>query len=186
MSCGSPEVSWRTICRLHRSVDRGSQASDQEQRLNLRYTRCVVAVSLTFLACWVPYLIYMHVCVAVLLSDTKWNSTAHIVLSCTGIGSMAVVPLVLGLANKQYTEPAYKLLQKLRDRWRKTQASEEVAVWEKLTILNIYEDKSARNDSELHAHNRPNGKYLFTKLKHIVFVVVTLLKLQHLHSAPLK
>uniref|UniRef100_A0A3B5A275 G protein-coupled bile acid receptor 1 n=1 Tax=Stegastes partitus TaxID=144197 RepID=A0A3B5A275_9TELE len=109
----------KDICRLHRSVERGSQASDREQRLNLRYTRCVVAVSLTFLACWVPYLIYMHVCIAVLISDTKWSSTTHIVLSCTGIGSMAVVPLVLGLANKQYTEPAYKVLQKLRDRWRR-------------------------------------------------------------------
>ncbi|XP_070786993.1 G-protein coupled bile acid receptor 1-like [Enoplosus armatus] len=119
----------KDICRLHRSVERGSQASDREQRLNLRYTRCVVAVSLTFLACWVPYLIYMHVCIAFLISDTKWSSTTHIVLSCTGIGSMAVVPLVLGLVNRQYTDPAYKLLQKLRDRWgRRTQGSEEVAV----------------------------------------------------------
>ncbi|XP_054627908.1 G-protein coupled bile acid receptor 1-like [Dunckerocampus dactyliophorus] len=118
----------RDICRLHRSVERG-QASDGEHRLNLRYTRCVVAVSLTFLACWVPYLIYMHVCIAFLMSDTKWSSTTHIVLSCTGIGSMAVVPLVLGLANKQYTEPAYKLLLKLRDRLRRTaQTPHESAV----------------------------------------------------------
>ncbi|XP_034072840.1 G-protein coupled bile acid receptor 1-like [Gymnodraco acuticeps] len=117
----------KDICRLHRSVERGSQASDQEQRLSLRYTRCVVAVSLTFLACWVPYLIYMHVCIGFLISDTKRSSTTHIVLSCAGIGSMAVVPLVLGLVNRQYTEPAYKLVQKLRDRWR-TQGSEEVAV----------------------------------------------------------
>nr|XP_057908212.1 G-protein coupled bile acid receptor 1 [Doryrhamphus excisus]XP_057908213.1 G-protein coupled bile acid receptor 1 [Doryrhamphus excisus] len=109
----------RDICRLHRSVERG-QASDREHRLNLRYTRCVVAVSLTFLACWVPYLIYMHVCMSFLMSDTRWTSTTHIVLSCTGIGSMAVVPLVLGLANKQYTEPAHKLLLKLRDRLRQT------------------------------------------------------------------
>uniref|UniRef100_A0A3Q2PSP0 G protein-coupled bile acid receptor 1 n=1 Tax=Fundulus heteroclitus TaxID=8078 RepID=A0A3Q2PSP0_FUNHE len=108
----------KDICRLHRAVKRGSRASEQEQRLNLRYTRCVVAVSLTFLACWVPYLIYMHVCIAFLISDTKRSSVTHIVLSCTGIGSMAVVPMVLGLANKQYTEPAFKLLQKLRDRWR--------------------------------------------------------------------
>lgn len=119
----------KNICRLHRSVERGSQASDREQRLNLRYTRCVVAVSLTFLACWVPYIIYMHVCIAFLISDTKWSSTTHIVLSCTGIGSMAVVPLVLGLANRQYTEPACKLMQKLRDRWRRrTEAPEEVAL----------------------------------------------------------
>nr|XP_046238599.1 G-protein coupled bile acid receptor 1-like [Scatophagus argus] len=119
----------KDICRLHRSVERGSQASDREQKLNLRYTRCVVAVSLTFLACWVPYLIYMHVCIAFLISDTKWKSTTHIVLSCTGIGSMAVVPLVLGLANRQYTVPAYKLFQKLRDRWGPgMQGSAEAAV----------------------------------------------------------
>ncbi|XP_069020109.1 G-protein coupled bile acid receptor 1 [Embiotoca jacksoni] len=119
----------KDICRLHRSVERGGQASDRAQRLNLRYTRCVVAVSLTFLACWVPYLIYTHVCIAVLISDTRWSSTVHIVLSCTGIGSMAVVPLVLGLANRQYTEPAYKLLQKLRDRWRRrTRGSQDVAL----------------------------------------------------------
>ncbi|KAM9836026.1 G-protein coupled bile acid receptor 1-like [Aulostomus maculatus] len=118
----------KDICRLHRSVERG-QISDREQRLNLRYTRCVVAVSLTFLACWVPYLIYMHVCIVFLISDTKWNSTTHIVLSCTGIGSMAVVPLVLGLANRQYTEPAFKVLQKLRDRWRRrTEGPNEVEV----------------------------------------------------------
>lgn len=119
----------KDICRLHRAVDRGGQASDQEHRLNLRYTRCVVAVSLTFLACWVPYLIYMHVCVAFLISDSSWSSTAHIVMSCIGIGSMAVVPLVLGLANKQYTEPAFKLLQKFRDRWRPSaKAAEEVSL----------------------------------------------------------
>uniref|UniRef100_A0A3Q3WFZ3 G-protein coupled bile acid receptor 1 n=1 Tax=Mola mola TaxID=94237 RepID=A0A3Q3WFZ3_MOLML len=118
----------KDICRLHRSVERGSQASDREQRLNLRYTRCVLAVSLTFLACWVPYLIYMHVCIVFLVSDTKWSSTTHIVLLCTGIGSMAVVPLVLGLANRQFKEPAQKFLQKVRDRWGPgTQGSEEVA-----------------------------------------------------------
>lgn len=116
----------KDIRRLHRSVER-DQASDWEQQLNLRYTRCVVAVSLTFLACWVPYLVYMHVCMAFLMSDTKWSPTTHIVVSCTGIGSMAVVPLVLGLANRQYTEPAYKLVQKLRDRWRRrTEEQNEV------------------------------------------------------------
>ncbi|XP_028992128.1 G-protein coupled bile acid receptor 1-like [Betta splendens] len=119
----------RDICRLHRSVERGTQASDQEQRLNLRYTRCVVAVSLTFLACWVPYLIYQHICVAFLISETTWSSTTQIVLSCTSIGSMSVVPVVLGLANRQYTEPARELLQKVRDRWsRRKHGSDDVAL----------------------------------------------------------
>uniref|UniRef100_A0A8C6Q4B1 G-protein coupled bile acid receptor 1 n=1 Tax=Nothobranchius furzeri TaxID=105023 RepID=A0A8C6Q4B1_NOTFU len=108
----------KDICRLHRAGVRGGQASDREQRLNLRYTRCVVAVSLTFLACWVPYLIYMHVCITFLIIDTKWSSTTHIVLSCTGIGSMAVVPLVLGLANRQYTEPALRKTSCVRHQWK--------------------------------------------------------------------
>uniref|UniRef100_A0A4W5NF95 G-protein coupled bile acid receptor 1 n=1 Tax=Hucho hucho TaxID=62062 RepID=A0A4W5NF95_9TELE len=121
----------KDICRLHRSVATrgGGQASEREQRLNLRYTRCVAAVSLTFLACWVPYIIYIHVCVAFLLSkETRGNSTTHIVLSCTGIGSMAVVPLVLGLANRQYTDPVRKLLHKLRGRWRRRQDSVDIAL----------------------------------------------------------
>ncbi|XP_034037633.1 G-protein coupled bile acid receptor 1 [Thalassophryne amazonica] len=110
----------KDIYRLHRSVERGSEESDQKQRLNLRYTRCIVVVSLTFLFCWVPYLIYMHVSIVALIRDNNWTSTPLIVLSCTGIGSMAVVPLVLSLANKQYTKPAYKLFQKLSDRGRQS------------------------------------------------------------------
>ncbi|XP_037333690.2 G-protein coupled bile acid receptor 1 [Pungitius pungitius] len=111
----------RDICRLHRSLERGRRASDREHRLNLRYARCVAAVSVTFLACWVPQLIYMHVCIAFLISDTRWSSTTHIALSCAGVGSVAVVPLVLGLANRQYTEPACTLLRRARDRWCKGQ-----------------------------------------------------------------
>ncbi|XP_019897698.1 G-protein coupled bile acid receptor 1 [Esox lucius] len=120
----------KDICRLHRSVaTRGDQASYQEQQLNLRYSRCVVAVSLTFLACWVPYIIYTHVGVAFLLSEEpQGNSTTHIVLSCTGIGSMTVVPLVLGLANRQYTDPLRKVLHKLRDRWRWRNDSGDIAL----------------------------------------------------------
>jgi hypothetical protein len=120
----------RDICRLHRSLERGAAASDREQRLQLRYARCVAAVSLTFLACWLPYVIYMHVCVAFLLSETRWSSTVHIVLSCTGVASMAVVPLVLGMANRQYTDPASRILLKLRARWRtrRPQHGEEIAL----------------------------------------------------------
>ncbi|KAM4602188.1 G-protein coupled bile acid receptor 1-like [Polymixia lowei] len=119
----------RDIRRLHRSLERGGdgRASEREQRLNVRYARCVAAVSLTFLACWAPYVAYMHVCVAFLVSESRWSESAHIALSCTGIGSMAVVPLVLGLANRKYTEPAGKILQKLRDRWRRRAlGSEEI------------------------------------------------------------
>ncbi|XP_029112396.1 G-protein coupled bile acid receptor 1-like [Scleropages formosus] len=108
----------REICKLHRSVGRVS-ASDAEHRLNLRYARCVVAVSLTFLVCWVPYIVYLHVSVALVLRGAAAVGNAtHIVLSCTGIGSTAVIPVVLGLGNRQYTEPVRKLLRSLRDRTR--------------------------------------------------------------------
>ncbi|XP_030637582.1 G-protein coupled bile acid receptor 1 [Chanos chanos] len=106
----------RDIQRLQRSV-----AHERRRRLDLRYARCVAFVSLTFLACWVPYIIYTHVGMSFLLSQgVQGNPTAHIVLSCVGVGGMATVPLVLGLANREYTDPARKLLSKLRHRWRRT------------------------------------------------------------------
>ncbi|KAM6945394.1 G-protein coupled bile acid receptor 1-like [Aplochiton taeniatus] len=108
----------RDIRRLQRS------STDRRHRLNVRYARCVAVVTLTFLACWVPYIVYMHANVVALLGDARRSPATHIVLSCTGIGSMAVVPLVLGLANRQYTEPARQLARKLRDRWRSQEAPE--------------------------------------------------------------
>ncbi|KAI4885434.1 hypothetical protein NFI96_007927 [Prochilodus magdalenae] len=106
----------RDICKLHRAVER-QEASDHEQQLNLRYAKCVAAVSLTFLLCWVPYIVYLHVSVALFQGDSKESSSLNTILSCTGIGSMAIIPVILGLANRQYTEPVRKLLRKLRDRW---------------------------------------------------------------------
>ncbi|KAL4635636.1 G-protein coupled bile acid receptor 1-like [Arapaima gigas] len=108
----------RDICRLHRSVGCVS-ALDAEHRLNLRYVRCIATVSLTFLVCWVPYIVYLHLSVALLRSGTlPTGNGTHIILSCTSIGSTAIVPIVLGLGNRQYTEPARKLLSKLCDRTR--------------------------------------------------------------------
>ncbi|XP_017578369.1 G-protein coupled bile acid receptor 1 [Pygocentrus nattereri] len=104
------------ICKLHRAVER-QEASGHEQQLNVRYAKCVAAVSLTFLLCWVPYIVYLHVSVALFQFKNDNNSSLNIILSCTGIGSMAVIPVILGLANRQYTEPIRKLLRKLRDRW---------------------------------------------------------------------
>ncbi|KAJ8403473.1 hypothetical protein AAFF_G00352450 [Aldrovandia affinis] len=118
----------RDLCKLHRSVER-AQAADSEHRLNLRYAKCVAAVSLTFVTCWVPYIVYLHVSVVLLHRDgSRGSSTTHIILSCTGIGSMAIIPVILGLANRQYTDPARKLIQKIRGGWRKTQASEDIAL----------------------------------------------------------
>ncbi|KAG9349438.1 hypothetical protein JZ751_027881 [Albula glossodonta] len=118
----------RNLCKLHRSVER-AQAADREHRLNLRYAKCVAAVSLTFVVCWVPYIVSLHVSVALLQRDqARGISTTHIILSCTGIGSMAIIPVILGLANRQYTDPARTLLQKIWDSWRRTQASDDIAL----------------------------------------------------------
>lgn len=106
----------RDICKLHRAVER-QVASDHEQQLNLRYAKCVAAVSLTFLVCWVPYIVYLHVSVVLFRGQRSSSSPLNIILSCTGIGSMAIIPVILGLANRQYTEPVRTLLTKLRDRW---------------------------------------------------------------------
>ncbi|XP_041937697.1 G-protein coupled bile acid receptor 1 [Alosa sapidissima] len=107
----------RDICKLHRAGVR-DQASVGEQRLNVRYAKCVAAVSLVFLLCWVPYVIYVNVTLKWLKADGKsQNSTTHIILCCTGIGSMAIIPFILGLANRQYTDPARKVLLKLQNCW---------------------------------------------------------------------
>ncbi|XP_062384605.1 G-protein coupled bile acid receptor 1, partial [Sardina pilchardus] len=122
----------KDIRRLQLSVTSGvrgrgrSRGGGRQLGVDVRYARCVAAVSLTFLACWVPYIIYTHVGMAFLLRPgAEGNATAHIVLSCAGVGGMAVVPLVLGLANREYTDPIRKFLRKLHNRWRPRRWSAE-------------------------------------------------------------
>ncbi|XP_051565532.1 G-protein coupled bile acid receptor 1-like [Myxocyprinus asiaticus] len=119
----------RNICKLQRAVDRlQQQQSEHKQQLNLRYAKCVAAVSLTFLVCWVPYIVYQHMSVAALQSGVSSSSSSlYIIMSCTGIGSMAIIPLILGLANRQYTEPISRLMVKLRNRWRR-QNSRDITI----------------------------------------------------------
>ncbi|KAL0184890.1 hypothetical protein M9458_020586 [Cirrhinus mrigala] len=121
----------QNICKLHRAVDRlqQQQPSDHEQQLNLRYAKCVAAVSLTFLVCWVPYIIFQLMSVTALQGgERSQSSSLYIIMSCTGIGSMAVIPLILGLANKQYTEPISRVMLKLRNRWRGGQNNRDIAL----------------------------------------------------------
>ncbi|XP_062861774.1 G-protein coupled bile acid receptor 1 [Trichomycterus rosablanca] len=96
------------ICKLSRSVE----ASEHEHHLNLRYAKCIAAVSLTFLVCWVPYIVYLHFSVAAFRGGGK-RSSIIIILSCTGIGSMAIIPIILSLANRQYTQPVRNMLMKM-------------------------------------------------------------------------
>lgn len=119
----------KNICKLQRAVDRLQQQSDHEQQLNLRYAKCVAAVSLTFLVCWVPYIIYQLMSVTALQSGVSASSSSlYIIMSCTGIGSMAIIPLILGLANKQYTEPVSRVMRKLRNRCRAGQNSRDITL----------------------------------------------------------
>ncbi|XP_056315185.1 G-protein coupled bile acid receptor 1 [Danio aesculapii] len=113
----------RGITRVQRAVaDR-----EQRRRMELRYACCVAAVTLAFLACWGPYIVYTHVGVELLLRRAgRSGRTGHIVLSCVGIGSTAVVPLLLGLANKEYTDPIRKLIRNLQKRCRNSHASTPV------------------------------------------------------------
>uniref|UniRef100_A0A8C1TMT1 G-protein coupled bile acid receptor 1 n=1 Tax=Cyprinus carpio TaxID=7962 RepID=A0A8C1TMT1_CYPCA len=105
----------RDIQRLQRAVAN----RECRRRIEMRYACCVVAVSLAFLTCWVPYIVYTHVGMEFLLRrGGKSNRIGHIVLSCVGIGGIAVVPLLLGLANREYTDPVKKLFRKLRHRYR--------------------------------------------------------------------
>ncbi|XDV35107.1 hypothetical protein PO909_005134 [Leuciscus waleckii] len=100
----------RDIQRLQRAVAN----KGYRRRLEMRYACCVAAVSLAFLACWVPYIVYTHIGMEFLLRrGGKSDRTGHIVLSCVGVGGIAVVPLLLGLANREYTDPVKKLFRKL-------------------------------------------------------------------------
>ncbi|KAK1165511.1 G-protein coupled bile acid receptor 1-like [Acipenser oxyrinchus oxyrinchus] len=110
----------KDICKLHRSVQ-GDVPSDKEHRMNMRYAKCVAVVSLTFMVCWVPYIVYVNVSILALWQDKGKSSTepqTHIILSCTGIGSMAIIPVILGVGNRQYTKPIRKGLRKFWDSCR--------------------------------------------------------------------
>ncbi|XP_036426436.1 G-protein coupled bile acid receptor 1 [Colossoma macropomum] len=113
----------RDIQRQQRAVN----SAEQRRKLELRYARCVATVSLAFLACWLPYIVYTHLCMVFLQNhEPQVNRTAHIVLSCTGVGGMSTVPLLLGLANREYTNPARRLLRKVWHRWHRTQQQRDV------------------------------------------------------------
>lgn len=113
MTC---RVLWITGEQLRgiRRLQRGVANKQCRRKMDMRYACCVAAVSFAFMTCWVPYIVYTHMGMKFLLSQGERTSrTGHIVLSCAGVGGMAVVPLLLGLANREYTDPARKLFRKL-------------------------------------------------------------------------
>ncbi|XP_043931542.1 G-protein coupled bile acid receptor 1 [Protopterus annectens] len=89
------------IQKLHRAVNRGG-ISEAEQKMTLRHAKCTAAVTVVFLLCWVPYIAYIQVIPLTLRLYV--NESTHVILSCVGSGSAAIMPLIVGLSNKQYTE----------------------------------------------------------------------------------
>lgn len=91
------------IQKLHRAVNRGG-ISEEEQKMTLRHAKCTAAVTVVFLLCWVPYIAYIQVTLLA-LQQLYVNLAMHIIiLSCVGSGSAAIMPLIMGLSSKQYTE----------------------------------------------------------------------------------
>ncbi|XP_074857923.1 G-protein coupled bile acid receptor 1 [Carettochelys insculpta] len=105
----SAQVMWvarrqlRDIKKVLRSVHPGQGPSELEQQLELRQAKCIAGLSLIFLVCWVPYLAGLHL--SVLAIQNSFSDTATlVVLTCVGSGNAAVVPIILGLSSRQYTQ----------------------------------------------------------------------------------
>nr|XP_033800255.1 G-protein coupled bile acid receptor 1 [Geotrypetes seraphini] len=107
------------IKKLHRSVQREG-ALQLEQQMDLRYAKCIASVSLIFLVCWVPYIACLHVSVlAIQQYEMSWLT--FIILTCMGSGSAAVIPVILGLSNRQYTSLWQAVFTKHCGAWGKSQ-----------------------------------------------------------------
>ncbi|XP_032879377.1 G-protein coupled bile acid receptor 1 [Amblyraja radiata] len=95
----------RRIQRQHRAVQSGPTISPLEQELNLRYTRSVAGSLLVFTCCWLPYIAHLH--------GSFLGARVHIVLSCLGIASAALVPFALAMGNKDYLQTWARIRAKL-------------------------------------------------------------------------
>ncbi|OCT63331.1 G-protein coupled bile acid receptor 1 [Xenopus laevis] len=92
----------KDIKKLHRSVQ--SQAViELEHQMDLRYARCIAIVSLTFLVCWVPYIAVLQVSVLA-IAHYEFSWWIILTLTCVGSGSAAIIPIILGLCHREYTE----------------------------------------------------------------------------------
>uniref|UniRef100_H3AKI3 G protein-coupled bile acid receptor 1 n=2 Tax=Latimeria chalumnae TaxID=7897 RepID=H3AKI3_LATCH len=90
----------KNITKLLRAVQRDG-VSETEQQMNLKYAKCIAFISLIFLVCWVPYIIYIQMSLLAFDDCIELNTQ---VMSCIGCGSAAALPIILGLCNRQYTE----------------------------------------------------------------------------------
>ncbi|KAM4697922.1 G-protein coupled bile acid receptor 1 [Rhinophrynus dorsalis] len=100
----------KDIKKLHRSVQ-SEAATELEHQMDLRYAKCIAIVSLTFLVCWVPYIAYLQVSVLA-IEQYEFSWWIILTLTCVGSGSAAVIPVILGLSHRQYTELWRNLFRK--------------------------------------------------------------------------
>ncbi|KAG8430509.1 hypothetical protein GDO86_020471, partial [Hymenochirus boettgeri] len=92
----------KDIKKLHRSVQR-DVVTELEHQMDLRYTRCIAIVSLTFMVCWVPYIALLQVSVLA-MEQYEFSWWISLTLTCVGSGSAAIIPIILGLCHREYTE----------------------------------------------------------------------------------
>ncbi|TFK03591.1 SERTA domain-containing protein 2 [Platysternon megacephalum] len=92
------------IKKVLRSVQQGQGPSALEQQLELRHAKCIASLSLIFLVCWVPYVAGLHVSVLAIQNRSSIDSYTLLIFTCVGSGSAALVPIILGLSNRQYTQ----------------------------------------------------------------------------------
>ncbi|XP_067385542.1 G-protein coupled bile acid receptor 1 [Emydura macquarii macquarii] len=91
------------IKKVLRAGRQGQGRSELEQELELRHAKCIACLSLMFLACWVPYVAGLHVSVLA-LQKYSIDTATLVILTCVGSGSAALVPVILGLSSRQYTQ----------------------------------------------------------------------------------
>ncbi|XP_028664178.1 G-protein coupled bile acid receptor 1-like [Erpetoichthys calabaricus] len=104
----------KIICKFHRAVKR-DQPSEEERKMNLRYAKNLVSLTLIFIVFWVPYIVFIHVSLDA-MRNGKDDPRKQIIFSSVGVGSMALIPLVLGIGNHQYMAPIRNIFYKLKDR----------------------------------------------------------------------
>ncbi|XP_038646122.1 G-protein coupled bile acid receptor 1-like [Scyliorhinus canicula] len=95
------------IKKMHRVVQ--SDATSLERQLDFKYAKCIIGFFFIFLVCWVPYIVFIHVSFFVRNIGTR----THIILSCLGTSSAAIIPFVLVISNREYFDLWRKVFQRV-------------------------------------------------------------------------
>ncbi|XP_048390312.1 G-protein coupled bile acid receptor 1-like [Stegostoma tigrinum] len=103
----------KAIKKMHRAVH--SDSASLEKQLDFKYAKCIMLLFITFLVCWVPYIVFVHISLFVENSGLK----TRIILSCLGTSSAAFAPFILVFNNNEYFQlwrKVFQSLQKLQQR----------------------------------------------------------------------